>query len=405
MDILFRTLTPIWTGGVTRDSSTVHETGIIGSLRWWYEGIIRGMGGYACDPTQHTCLLDAEKYEKGVRAGHSGARLLAEAGLCPACQLFGATGWQRQFRLQVNGLNPEPVAFAASPDMHRFTEFWLSSIFDARDKEDRQSAGGGKKATEITVKALWGDEASLSFIPLGDDRAGVEARVANILYTIHLYGGLGAKTQNGFGMVRLGTKLEPDVIYQARRLIRSDIQAHRKAHPHAPPQGQLFSTSRFFSITYTLKGDAAQKYVENLKEFGDASGKHHLRYRPCAFDLRYKYVMGDKQGNGAKGMRPTLKATFGKRAAGELLGNSKAKKDDERSGSRIHVSHLYRTKDEGDWQLRVWGFVPEGLKDETGKALTVDVAKAAVNDFLVGATGLFPGSAVTVEFDAAKGYR
>ena len=104
-------------------------------------------------------------------------------------------------------------------------------------------------------------------------------------------------------------------------------------------------------------------------------------------------------------MRPTLKATFGKQAANELLGNSIAKRDDERSGSRIHVSHLYRLKDEGDWQLRAWGFVPEGLKDKTGNALTVDVAKTAVNAFLVGDGGMFPGSEASLIFDAAKGYK
>lgn len=400
MDIQFRTLTPIWTGGVTRDSDIVHETGIIGSLRWWYEGIIRGMGGYACDPTQGTCLLDADKYDDGVTAGLSGAALLSHAGLCPACQLFGATGWQRQFRLQVNGLAPEPVFFAASDDMHRFTKFWLTSIFDPRDKEDRKQ---GKQ--ELAVQALWGDEAMLRFIPLGEDRMGVEARVANILYTINLYGGLGAKTQNGFGLVRLTTKLGPEVIKAARRLIRSDIQAYHRAHPHPDRQGGLFSTGRFFSLTYTLDASAAQTYVAQLRNFGDESGGHHLRYRPCAFDLRYKYVMGDDHGNGAKGMRPTLNSAYGKRTAGVLLGNSKARTDDERSASRIHVSHLFRLKDDGDWQLRVWGWVPEGVKDEGRNLLTTDIVKTAVSDFLVGTGGKFPGSAASIEFDAAKGYR
>ena len=44
-------------------------------------------------------------------------------------------------------------------------------------------------------------------------------------------------------------------------------------------------------------------------------------------------------------------------------GNSSARGDNERSGSRIHVSHLFRTKDDGEWQLRVWGYLPEGITE------------------------------------------
>ncbi len=45
-----KTLTPLWTGGIgTMDR--IHETSIIGSLRWWYEAIVRGLGGNVCDTT------------------------------------------------------------------------------------------------------------------------------------------------------------------------------------------------------------------------------------------------------------------------------------------------------------------------------------------------------------------
>ena len=35
--IKIKTLTPLWTGGVDTTTDRLHETGIIGSLRWWYE--------------------------------------------------------------------------------------------------------------------------------------------------------------------------------------------------------------------------------------------------------------------------------------------------------------------------------------------------------------------------------
>jgi CRISPR type III-B/RAMP module RAMP protein Cmr1 len=42
---------------------TIKETGIIGSLRWWYDALVRGMGGYACDPTsdEDRCRNKEEK--------------------------------------------------------------------------------------------------------------------------------------------------------------------------------------------------------------------------------------------------------------------------------------------------------------------------------------------------------
>lgn len=49
-EIKLSALTPIWTGGVDQRSDRLHETGLIGSLRWWYEAIVRGLDGAVCDP-------------------------------------------------------------------------------------------------------------------------------------------------------------------------------------------------------------------------------------------------------------------------------------------------------------------------------------------------------------------
>ncbi|MCD6309907.1 MAG: type III-B CRISPR module RAMP protein Cmr1, partial [Candidatus Eremiobacteraeota bacterium] len=73
-------LTPVWTGDANRKNTFLRETGIIGSLRWWYEALIRGLGGTACDPTNTKC--DGTDH-------------------CDACELFGCTGWARKFRLEV----------------------------------------------------------------------------------------------------------------------------------------------------------------------------------------------------------------------------------------------------------------------------------------------------------------
>lgn len=85
MKLQIRTLTPLWTGGVEAGKvDRIHETGILGSLRWWYELLVRGLAGDVCDPTTPSCLYDPDKPDNG---------------LCNACQVFGATGWRRRFRL------------------------------------------------------------------------------------------------------------------------------------------------------------------------------------------------------------------------------------------------------------------------------------------------------------------
>ncbi|MEM4228075.1 MAG: type III-B CRISPR module RAMP protein Cmr1 [Candidatus Caldarchaeum sp.] len=90
LEITLRTLTPLWTGGVDQTADRLHETGLIGSLRWWYEALVRGLGGYACDPTaEGRCEYDPKKPDP------------PEKQLCAVCYLFGCTGWARKFRLRV----------------------------------------------------------------------------------------------------------------------------------------------------------------------------------------------------------------------------------------------------------------------------------------------------------------
>jgi len=99
LQLKIKTLTPIWTGGVEPGKmDRIHETGLLGALRWWYEAIVRALGGKACDPSQREkCTFDAKKYRES-RASDESQRL-RDAGLCDVCQVFGATGWRRRFRV------------------------------------------------------------------------------------------------------------------------------------------------------------------------------------------------------------------------------------------------------------------------------------------------------------------
>lgn len=86
-----KALTDLWTGSVTlqEKNGQIKEktgpgrlitTGLLGSIRWWFEVLVRGLDGSACDPTDTEC----------EGRNH-----------CVVCELFGCTGWARKFRFEV----------------------------------------------------------------------------------------------------------------------------------------------------------------------------------------------------------------------------------------------------------------------------------------------------------------
>lgn len=99
MKFKLRTLTPIWTGGVENDNNTLHMTGLKGSIRWWYEALVRGLDGYACDPI-YGCTLDLKEFKKYVEKGKREQEAL-DLLICPACQMFGCTNWGSKFILRI----------------------------------------------------------------------------------------------------------------------------------------------------------------------------------------------------------------------------------------------------------------------------------------------------------------
>ncbi|MCW5850781.1 MAG: type III-B CRISPR module RAMP protein Cmr1 [Anaerolineae bacterium] len=91
MEIQLRTLTPIWTGGVEGTSDRLHESGLLGSLRWWYEAVVRGLGGYAVasqvlrEP-QARCGFDTKAYERRSSRGHLRLKTICRFAICLAQQ-------------------------------------------------------------------------------------------------------------------------------------------------------------------------------------------------------------------------------------------------------------------------------------------------------------------------------
>lgn len=394
LTVPIRTLTPIWTGGVNRDGAPLRLSGLLGSMRAWYEGIVRGMGGTACDPTTHTCSFDHEAYANGLKRGWRGAELLAYAGLCPACQLFGATSWQRRFRLDAKAFGSKPLFFVASNDMYQAAGNWLWRIYGGEDTGGKKFGHGDQLNFTFGVHTSWALQGELRVVALDVNDASVLARIAYLLDVMARYGAIGAKTQNGFGQfVPIG--LPPEMIEWGRKLVQHDVAASK---PVKQPDN-AFSLGSFFSRVYAIEGSRVETYRQQLREIGAAWPGCGDFFLPCSFDIRYKSKMGDiRTGHGAFGMRPWFKATWGRTATNVLLGETEAQGDDERCASRLHVSHLYRMAPQLPWTVKVWGYVPPNLQSQDGTKQGLRAVADTVNDFLAGANGMFPGSKRIVAF-------
>lgn len=406
LKLIFRTLTPLWTGGVERKSDQVRETGLIGSLRWWYEGIVRSLRGYACNPTSKTCRFDADDYAEAKNQGHRGVKLLAKAGLCPVCQLFGTTGWQRRFRLEVKGLDHRPLFFMASPGVYQAAGNWLWRMFGGEATSGRRSGRGADIQFNFGAQVLWGREATFNLVPLGLDGEEICAKLAFLLHIIACYGGLGAKTQNGFGQIEIISDLNADLIKKGRDLIQKDVKIYKQwvgktQDPDWKPDTELFNLKNFFSRTYELIG--AERYIEGLRVVGTAWTDYKRYYVPCAFDIRYKSQQRNPfTGQGRDfGLRPWFRTQWGDEVAHRLFGRSDARSDEQRSAGRIRVSHLYKLKPGGPWNLKIWGDVPSASQKAERQPTLKEVVDI-VDEFISGQNGMFPDSRVVAEFNFEK---
>lgn len=176
MELHIKTLTPLWTGGAEAGKvDRIHETGILGSLRWWYEALLRGLGGKVCDPSQGGCQLDVEKYEEN--------HCLSDAGLCDVCQVFGATGWQRRFRLVITDQTKQDTS---SP-----TRISAQRINPKTQKKPTWYFSDHPRAGSLSIKIQSRDSKFPSAV------------IGGLIQFIADWAAIGAKTQLGFGVIEL----------------------------------------------------------------------------------------------------------------------------------------------------------------------------------------------------------
>jgi CRISPR type III-B/RAMP module RAMP protein Cmr1 len=365
-------LTPFWTGDLDRDSSRLRATGFLGSLRWWYAGLIRALGGQTCSGQGQgkACLYSYEEPE----------------ALCPVCRLFGCTGHARRFRLIADRLNQQRLGFTTSNRVYSANSFWLWQTYGG------EATGGTKRRDrnvtdyQFGVNQLWGEALRLRVSYAEADRDHIVPALTFLLFFLARYGGLGAKIQNGFGLFELDSKANHQGnIALGKEFITREAQGSKSLRFKTDPRA--LNIRNFFSYEFALKD--FERFRTNLRNIGSQTTGN---FNPCAFDLRYKYRL-----ERPSGLRDQIKFSKGKGVANEMLGNSQARSDDERWASKVFVGHPY-SDGRGAWFLRVYGYIPPL------KALGLDYAQMTtlIRDFYSGQNGVFPGSKIVNQFNFAE---
>ncbi len=369
MEFKLKTLTPIWTGGVEGKCDRLHETGIIGSLRWWYEALVRGLGGYACDPTSdERCQLNQEKFHKAIKRGKTVQEALDEQ-ICPACQLFGCTGWGRKFRFHVDPLNQSYAPFViAKPDGSQKPTFL--GYYDKSGKEYEKNGG------------LIG-EYRLTLLAQNDN----QLNLIKLLLKLAANWGIGAGVQKGFGIVHI----EDDIQFSNIKIPLSQNQTPMASYNLSLPRIDQFF---FYKIPFDnafitqIKDIIGRNIYKTVKDLREGKSLNNIfsdyAYVPTApwvrrsirrlfkHDVLRHFIMGFVKGSLKPLHLSCWRHSIVKDRKNENRyyctecgeGNIKEKDILEKIGSKIFVSHIYNKNafiegKEPRWEMKIWGWIPD----------------------------------------------
>jgi len=373
----FRTLTPIWTGDVDKKCLEIKESGIIGSLRWWFEAIVRGLGYFACDPTgEGKCPVRFKDKQSTIEFKN----------YCIACLIFGATGIRRLFKLEI--------------DQNLKRCFYGTHIQIKQKNRKRGWFLGNGLVGEFSIK----------IIPLDSDFD--KNLILLPLVLISKWGGLGAKTQHGYGVVELENgsninisdfKNAIDKTKSSKRLKRLDksIILRTGNINNLPNIKDMF----FAKIQFEVKNDEWWKKVDGINDAQKIrewvkSGsvpiapaiKNWLRFGGG----KRLWLKDNKDKNERKRIENWLFGTTNRVCSYCYQDVRKHKSNPknfwcpncekslsknetiERISSKINVSCAYKISD-NIWEFRIWGWIPrENLPNSFDRDNFLDSLKDAI---------------------------
>ncbi len=338
LDFTIKPLTPIFTGGVEGKCDRLHETGLIGSLRWWFEALMRGVGGYACDPTTHECK---------------------DGGYCDACIIFGTTGLKRAFKLEMECCK------------NRDYSKQLSAI-RVVDKYDVNTPRGPIKKNHrgwYLKPGITSDLTGIIYYPLRLLPDGLTNKHFEQIFilTFNLasqWGGLGAGTSKGFGVcdwispsdLNLKCALEglTKLINREERLVTASTnypvlnEFFFTKIQFDPGRPEHFLTDPIFKRIYS---------PSNSKRLSYYTSKSIIPISPT---VRYH-------------MRQLIRDAFpeNKVLRHRLMGEVQKQ---NRQKSLINVSHAYAVpEEENKYEFRIWGWIPQHLYGDVQRKTVIEL--------------------------------
>ncbi|MEA5617953.1 type III-B CRISPR module RAMP protein Cmr1 [Cronbergia sp. UHCC 0137] len=327
MEVKIQTLTPIWTGGVeTGKVDRIHETGLLGSLRWWMEVLVRGMGGVVCDPTAESdsCgehsdrnSLDQKKYHQSQATDQR--QKLRDGGLfCDVSHIFGATGWKRQFRLSVSEIketsNWERASLQITPQDR--TRGWF-------------------------LNPGWLGTFTLNFH--GDPET--LAKLYTLIRFMETYGSLGARPQLGYGIFRI-VENPPES--------KSTCLSYNQHDQQSVSEFPDLRTFTFFKLRFTPRKSTWWHTVPGIRE---------LRGKRDSWAELEQLAK-----NGTIPTTPALKnyLRYGQQWSNPALPHwlFGTIRYEERLRSKVAFGWAYQLEDTKDWEIRGWVYLPQ---DKNGR--------------------------------------
>ncbi len=331
----FESLTPLWTGDANGVSAgRTLETSILGSIRWWLEVLARGAGHAVADLTE-------------APAEVSGRLQLAEAlaAIDAVSRLMGATGWKRQFSLRIELVGDVSHSY---PGLRRSLLHSHPAI---------KTTGKDPTVSKWYLKSAARHGKFQVTLILRNGNPQILEVIKDVLFFAGAAGGVGAKTQLGFGVSRSESK-EPRNLSALTEWI-SHLESRGPVDPALPSL-----RSMFFARIPVTSADDRQLFKTKFELRG------LLRTPNCTQQERH-FLMGKVQGK-------------------------------EREGSKIHISIPYPAG-AGRWEYRCWGWVPAQYRPmptpEVREPRVVILNRDRVLDAI---KGYFPPTVVWREFNSAR---
>ena len=402
-----RVLTPVWTGNSEMVPTGLKMSGIIGSMRNIFEGLIRREGG-------HTCNIN----EEGKRCNYE-----KDKHICPACAVFGCTSWARTFKINWD-LQPfnktGTIVLPETDDCSRYRnrhadesvypgktsiDTWLATVVkegrgtirpDAHN-EARMALTRMNPAYSADPKTKRRTDSNLEILVLREHPAyDIGKLIAGLISYMADYYAIGAKVNQGWGFFNAleGGVDEEDLTAELKKLIDAassfshpewdkdlmnavDIPYLEPIEVNMPNLWEQFSWNKAVSLNrypydFVSLGFALQYRLRRIVKFW--SMDYQDSDPDCYFDLLGEDGIIDdwakKHAGEIRNYQPQHRLSWQKEGAFSEYLFGKSNGNDKQAG-RIGISHPWLDED-GKWYVRMistaeWDYTEplyEILKDQ-----------------------------------------